>query len=127
MSGKDPYGGIVGEMRKAARSVAPPTWCLGEVLTVSPLVIRGDGQELDGEDLLVNPALLPRGSRDISLVLSGGSVTGEAAGSGFSAQVESGSVEASFTLPQPPLATGDRVVLLPEGDQYLVLCKVVSP
>ena len=129
MKGRDPYAGIVREMRENSRAVQPALWCLGVVLRASPLLIRANGMELDGEDLRINPALLPHTERAVALRIESGSVSGSASGMPFSASLNGGTVSGTYTLPDSPLREGDQVVLLPEegGLLYFVLCKVVQP
>ena len=58
--GMDPFAGILLEMQDQARTVFPPSWCLGRVTASAPGVLRiqANGMELDEEDLWVDPRLL---------------------------------------------------------------------
>ena len=148
---EDPYAGLIDAMRSQAGKVQPPGWCLGTVVTASPLVIRANGMELDRDDLLVDPRLLEGWEVPCSLQLSltSGSVTLDIGGKSVETSLMvgdflisslplyelpgtlSGTLAATGTLRQTKgaLAPGDRVVLLPdgEGQTYIVLCKVVTP
>lgn len=41
-------------MQEQGRKYNPPTICLGEIISVSPLVIRTGNLELDSDDLLLS-------------------------------------------------------------------------
>lgn len=68
-------------MQEQGKKYNPPSICLGEIISVSPLVIRTGDLELDNEDLLLsttvsdNPkqgdlvALLPTENRQTYIVL----------------------------------------------------------
>ena len=58
--GLDPFAGLNLEMQRQAKSILPPSWCLGRVTAVGPGVLRitANGMELDEEDLWVDPRLL---------------------------------------------------------------------
>ena len=137
-------------MRGQAEKVQPPGWCLGTVLSAEGgLRIRADGQELDGEDLVVDPRLLA--GREIpytiTLDLSASAVTLDIGGASVQTNIPTGAstvdtiplyqlpgsltgtISGKVTLDSCRLAPGDQVVLLPdrEGQLYYVVCKVVRP
>ena len=156
ISGSDPYAGILLEMRSQAEKIQPPGWCLGTVLSVAGgLRIFAGGQELDGEDLLVDPSLLE--DRELPFFVdldldspkegAASSVTLDVGGTYVRTHIQvgqvtissiplyelpgklSGKVSGKLTITGSRLAVGDKVVLLPdrEGQLYYVVCKVVRP
>lgn len=132
MNGLDAYAGILLEMQEQSKMVQPPGWCLGTVLSVAGgLRIRADGQELDREDLLVDPRLLAEDGQPKALAMevSAGSVTARVGLTDYNADLLGGNLRGTFTLPEDALHVGDQVVLLPdrEGQLYYVVCKVVRP
>lgn len=132
MSGLDPYAGILLEMQDQSRKVQTPGWCLGTVLAVEGgLRIQADGQELDREDLLVDPRLLAEDGQPkaLAMELTTGAVTARVGVNTYGADILAGNLLGTFTLPEDALQAGDQVVLLPdrEGQLYYVVCKVVRP
>lgn len=152
MSGQgDPYAGFLLEMRDQARKILPPGWVLGTVVDVGDgrLKIRAeDGQELDEEDLWVDPRLLGGHESPFQVELSSvedtkatldidGTYVRTYIPIGTSAitsiplwelpGVLSGKVTMKVTSDR--LKVGDRVAMLPtaDGQSYYVLTKVVRP
>ena len=148
---EDPYAGLLLEMDSRARGVQTPVWCLGTVVTAEPgrLVIHANGMDLDGEDLYVNPNLLPEQRPDqVAVELSASPATLDIGGKdvrtylnlGMSGVIEqlplwelpgtlTGTLSGSARRTGSALAPGDQVVLLPDGEKqtYFVLCKAVRP
>ena len=141
-------------MRGQAKKVQPPGWCLGTVLSVEGgLRIFAGGQELDGEDLLVDPSLL--GDRELPFSVDldldkaeegkTSDVTLDVGGAYVRTQFQvgvvtitsiplfelpgklSGKLNGKLTITGTRLAVGDKVLLLPdrEGQLYYVISKVV--
>ena len=132
MSDLDPYAGILLEMQDQAQQVQAPGWCLGTVLAVEGgLRIQADGQELDREDLLVDPRLLAEDGQPkaLAMELTTGAVTARVGLTTYGADILDGNLLGTFTLPEDALQVGDQVVLLPDrdGQLYYVVCKVVRP
>lgn len=132
MNGMDAYAGILMEMRDQSKKVQAPGWCLGTVLAVEGgLRIKADGYELDREDLLVDPRLLAEDGQPkaLAMELNTGAVTARVGVNTYAADIMSGNLRGTFTLPEDALHVGDQVVLLPdrEGQLYYVVCKVVRP
>lgn len=77
----NPYTGLLNIMQEQGKKFNPPTICLGEIISVSPLIIRTGDLELDSEDLLLSTtlsdnqvqgdlvALFPTENRQIYIVL----------------------------------------------------------
>lgn len=148
---EDPYAGLLLEMDGRARGVQPMSWCLGTVVAAEPghLVIHANGMDLDEEDLYVNPSLLPGQRPDrVAVELSASQATLDVGGKnvrtylnlGMSGVIEqiplwelpgtlTGTLLGSLRRTGTALASGDQVVLLPdgEGQTYFVLCKAVRP
>lgn len=154
-NGMDPFAGLNLEMRRQAKSVLPPSWCLGRVTAAGPGVLRvqANGHELDEEDLWVNPRLLAGHEEPVRVKLSfpeGGEaceVTLDVGGAevrtyipigegGITAQrlyelpgTLTGTLEGTLEVLDNRLRAGDWVALLPDADEefYYVLTKVVRP
>ena len=149
MNGLDPYAGILLEMQDQSKKVQAPGWCLGTVITVEGgLRIKAGGQELDQEDLLVNPALLEgmEVPYSISVDLTAANVTLDIGGEYVRTRIQfgtttissiplytlpgtlDGTIKGAISLTESRLSPGDQVLLLPdrEGQLYTVVCKVVK-
>lgn len=153
--GLDPFAGLNLEMRRQAKSILPPSWCLGRVTAVGPGVLRivANGMELDEEDLWVNPRLLAgheepvrvkialaegKEACEVSLDVEGEWVQtyipiGEVA---ITSQrlyelpgVLTGILSGTLEVLDNRLQVGDWVALLPDANEefYYVLTKVVRP
>lgn len=125
----NPYSTILNIIRADARENTSAPWRLGAVVSVSPLVVELAGIPLTGQDLLVNPLLLEH-SRPIQAEVSGslnGSTDCETCNMTNFA-VTTGAL-GGFAHWGGALAPGDQVVLLQsqDGQQFVLLCKVVSP
>lgn len=126
---ENPYSSILRTMREDANEQKSSAWVLGNVMGVAPLVIQYNGMALTGTDLLVNFQLRTNAEAVILSNLTGklngtvdctsGSITGMA--------VTSGNLQAAGVF-GGVLAPGDQVVMLrsDDGQQFVVLCKVVS-
>lgn len=111
----NPYSKILGIMRRQGQNAAPVTFSTGTVLSVSPLSVRVGGLTMSGAELLINPQLLK----------------------GYKRKVYVTEVNPVEPLPSCKCKTeylddglqpGDTVALLTldSGQQFIVLCKVVS-
>ena len=152
MSGQgDPYAGLLLEMQEQARITQPPGWVLGTVMDVGDgrLKIRSaDGQDLDEEDLWVDPRLL--GGHDmpfqvqltsdedeaVTLDVGGAWVQvyipiSDAGVTTMQAYELPGTLSGTVTMrvTGDRLKAGDRVAMLPtaDGQSYYVMAKVVRP
>ena len=153
--GLDPFAGLNLEMQRQAKSILPPSWCLGRVTAVGPGTLRivANGMELDEEDLWVNPRLLAgyeepvqvkialaegKEACEVSLDVEGEWVQtyipiGEVA---ITSQrlyelpgVFTGILRGTLEVLDNRLQVGDWVALLPDANEefYYVLTKVVRP
>lgn len=111
----NPYSKLIGMMREQGQNAMPLTFSTGTVLSVSPLSLRVGGLTMSGAELLINPQLLKGYKRKVSVT----------------------EVEPAEPLPSckceteyldDGLQVGDTVALLTldGGQQFIVLCKVVS-
>ena len=141
--GRDPYLGLLGELRTAAREeLGRPGFCLGKVVEASAASIRiqANGLELDENDILVSAELAPgyqeRGALSLPVgglagpaVLSGAASCGAGAHTSFTITgLTAGSLTQSGTYtPAGRLTKGDMVLLLPseDGQLYYLMGKVV--
>lgn len=114
----NPFSSILGTIRDDAKDRSVGAWRFGKVVSVEPLVVEMGGQNLEGKDLLVNIQLIEN-EEEIEMPDTTGILNGEA--------VE-GELRSPSAIFGGVLEAGDQVVLLqPEdGQQYVVLCKVVE-
>jgi len=120
MEGRDPYLGLLSELRQDASARARPGVCIGTVLSPFPgLTIRAGGLELSGDDLRVcRHLLLP----EREFCIQTGLVTV------VDKVPYPVSSEFNLSIPEAALAKGDEVLLIPSDDQqvYYVVDKVVT-
>lgn len=128
----------------------PPCVCLGEVVDANPLTVKTEDLILEHDDLLVSDVLVGGYKREISEEAQGteaitgnllSSTQNKSGGSGESAYAShnheinndatltgsytrKGEVQCEF---KPYLKPGDLLAMIPtaNGQQYIVLCKVV--
>ena len=146
---EDPYAGLLGEVEESASKVYRPPLCEGTVLEAGEgrLVIRGDGMELDREDLYVAQYLTdgwteqlrglewPTTSNLPEKVFSGkcwvpfgtAVLEGTAEVTRPAEQVSGTTAETGGATQPAALSAGDRVLLLRSQDEqtYYVICKFV--
>ena len=154
--GLDPFAGLNLEMRRQAKSILPPSWCLGRVTAVGPgtLRIQANGHELDEEDLWVNPRLLAGYEEPVRVKVSLAEgeeetceVTLDVGGEWVRTYIPIGEIAITsqrlYELPgtftgtlmgtlevlDNRLQAGDWVALLPDANEefYYVMTKVVKP
>ena len=115
---ENPYAGILEVVRTDADARSASPWVIGTVAATAPLTVMLGGIPLSGA---VNPQLLPH-EETAALSELKGSLEGSPAVS-----VTNGSLEAKALL-GGVLVPGDRVAMLAsaDGQQYVVICKVVS-
>ncbi len=121
MMEENPYAGILEVVRTDADARSASPWVIGTVAATAPLTVMLGGIPLSGADLLVNPQLLPH-EETAALSELKGSLEGSPAVS-----VTNGSLGGKSLL-GGVLVPGDRVAMLAsaDGQQYVVICKVVS-
>lgn len=126
---ENPYSALLQTIREDSDHRAGEPWLLGRVKSAVPLVVEYGGQEYWGQELLVNPQLLPN-QEPVLLEGPAGRLTATAdcgAGQLGALEVTGGSLRASGLF-GGILAPGDQVALLPSRDcqSFVVVCKVVS-
>ncbi len=114
-------------LRLMGRAVEQGKTCpvrTGVILSLSPLVIQTGDLLLDSNDLLIDPNLLARNS-DISATAVSGTADLSLEGANGTAVSND-----SFTLTAHvpcELSVGDSVVMItPDGETFIVLCRVVK-
>lgn len=111
----NPYSKLIGMMRRQGKKAVPLTFSTGIVLSVSPLSVQIGGLTMSGSELLVNPQLLPGYIRKAHMT-----------------DVRPPDPPGEFTclaeLTDAEIKSGDTVAVLTldGGQQFIVLCKVVS-
>jgi len=117
----NPYSAFWNVVRADSAERASPSWLLGKVITVQPLVVQCGGQNLSGSDLLCNIQLLKH-DRD----LKQRNITGELIEPPPIGVVD-GTLDSTATHDHL-LESGDQVAMLMSGDgqHFVVLCKVVA-
>lgn len=68
---ENPYDGLLGMMQSEGAKFNPPSICIGEVVTPSPLSIKVNDLILDSEDIFVADFLLDGYTRDFYVVSNG--------------------------------------------------------
>ena len=131
---RDPFVGMNRFFDDRARSQIPAYYTIGQVMTVSPLVIRAAGMDLDKSDLKIalhlwpgNPEALMKKDWGVRTVLPGTTFYGEcrcglASGTAWVARPQE---EVRGAL---PLAEGDQVLLITnaDGQRYYLVDKLVE-
>lgn len=146
---RDPFVGLNAHMRAQARKTAPPGCTVGTVIKAEPLVVRADGYDLDGDDLLVAEHLtatwrepltelnwpltarLPR-KRFFGICkvpTQGGYMECECYVDRPEETVSGETAEAAAVTHGPAFAVGDKVLLQPspDGQIYYLLERLVRP
>lgn len=149
-SARDPYTGILREMRTQSREAAPEGMCLGVVKAIGPGVLQvqtDTGLLLEAEDLWINPLYAYDNEEELTLVVP---TSGEAqlevnrvincliqfAFQGAQITINSmplydvpGKLTGTIKVRTRRLKVGDRVLLQPsaDGQIYYLLSKVVRP
>ena len=96
----------------------------GIILSLSPLTIQTGDLLLDSNDLLINPKLLARSSTVSATGVSGTADLSLEGGLGTG--VTNGAFSMTAHLPCE-LAVGDSVVMItPDDENFIVVCKVVG-
>ena len=112
----DSVGDLLTSMGKVSRGTqGPAAFAIGTVTagTQEGLRVQCNGNELSGEDLWINEALLKGYTPQLEGTIDNGA---------YSIHVD----REDLSRAQFALAAGDRVVLLTQDDQvYYLLCKVV--
>lgn len=150
-SARDPYVGILGEMRAQAQAAAPAGMCLGIVRAIGPGVLQvqtDTGLQLDAEDLWINPLYAYDNEEELTLVDPAGSAEAnldvnrvidcliQFAFQGAMITINSmtlydvpGKLTDTVRVKARRLQAGDRVLLQPsaDGQIYYLLTKVVRP
>lgn len=142
-SGRDPFLGLLRELRADADERQRPGVCVGKIvaLTATTIRIQADGLELDEEDVLISADLAPGYTETGTLTVYPGGLTGPCQLSAAAA-CEAGGAHDAITVmgmaagslaqtgsyaPESRLAAGDHVLLLPTEDRqlYYIVAKVV--
>ena len=108
---KNPYTRLLELMQKNGAALNPPSILLGEVISVSPLVISVGDTEVDNDNIYIADYLLEDYSRLINLL-----------------NIPTiGTVETTMKYTNT-FAAGDLLAVLPTIDEqtYIILCRVVS-
>lgn len=126
----NPYSAFLGVIRKDSDDRSVPVWCLGVVVSTAPLAVRTGTLTLTGDALLVNYQLRENIEKAALMNVSGevdASSHCEQGGSLSKLTVTGGTLKAQAVF-GGVLAVGDQVAMLrsEDGQQYLVLCKVVN-
>ena len=146
---RDPYVGILGEIRRQSQNAAPAGMCLGVVRSIGPGVLQvqtDTGLMLDGEDIRINPlyaydaveelALEALASEEMQLAVNqmincliqfsvnGSQVTVNK----MTLYDVPGKLTGTIKVRTRRLKVGDRVLLLPSSDEqtYYLISKVVD-
>lgn len=148
-SARDPYTGILREMRMQSREAVPNGMCLGVVKVIGPGVLQvqtDTGLLLDGEDLQINPLYAYDAEEELILEIpkeNGAQLNVnreiqcliEFSLSGAQIQINRmtlydvpGKLTGTIKVRTRRLQVGDRVLLLPsaDGQTYYLISKVVD-
>ena len=68
---KDPYSGLIAMMQKEGAKSNPPSFCLGEIVSISPLTIKVDELLLEQDDFLIADYLVEGYKRSIQVTSQG--------------------------------------------------------
>lgn len=148
-SARDPYAGILREMRMQSRETAPNGMCLGVVKAIEPGVLQvqtDTGLLLSGEDLQINPLYAYDAEEELMLEIpkeNGAQLNVnreiqcliEFNLSGSQIQINHmtlydvpGKLTGTIKVRTRRLQVGNRVLLLPSADEqtYYLISKVVD-
>ena len=149
-SARDPYVGLLGEMRRQSQNAAPEGVCLGVVRAVGPGVLQvqtDTGLQLDTEDLWINPLYTYDAEELLTLELPDTGEVSLAVDRQISCLIQfsaagqmitvdhmtlysvPGKLTGQIRIKTQRLQAGDRVLLLPsaDGQTYYLITKVVRP
>ncbi len=120
----NPYRAMLGVMGGEAGRLALPFVRTGVIVSLYPLTVQAGDLLLDAADLLIDPRLLPRTRAVTADGLEGTADFLAPLGEGKS--FSNGEAAMNVHLPGE-LAVGDRVAMLtPDGEAFIILCKVVG-
>lgn len=141
---RDPFLGINEHIRNQARSQVPTYYTIGKVLSVSPMVVRAAGMNLDKEDLRIAQHLKPGWVEHLAelewaltaelpqKIFTGSCACGLASGTATVTRpretVEGKTTKEATVKHDLPLAVGDEVLLIPsaDGQIYYLVDKIVG-
>lgn len=126
---ENPFAGLVGLMKDTAKGEIPVFFQIGKIASTTPIKIMIGEIPIEKEELVWNESLLKIKMNDATLSDTSGNLNGSynctnCAGTTFS--VSNGSLHVNSLQGNIPLNVGDSVVLLPYGERFIVLCKVVE-
>jgi len=141
---RDPFLGINEHIRNQARSQVPTYYTIGKILSVSPMVVRAAGMNLDKDDLRIAQHLKPgwiEHLTDLEWPLTadlpgkrfyGRCSCGLSSGDAYVDRpeeiVEGRTAKEETVTHDQPLAVGDDVLLIPsaDGQIYYLVDKIVG-
>ena len=141
---RDPFLGINEHIRNQARSQVPTYYTIGKVLSVSPMVVRAAGMNLDKEDLRIAQHLKSGWVEHLAelewaltaelpqKIFTGSCECGLASGTAMVTRpnetVEGKTTKEATVKHDLPLAAGDEVLLIPsaDGQIYYLVDKIVG-
>lgn len=149
-SARDPYTGILREMRTQFRASVPDGMCLGVVKAIGPGVLQvqtDTGLLLEAEDLWINPLYAYDNEEELALEAPTGGEAQLAVNRMINCLIQFSLNESQITIKEMTLydvpgkltgtikvrtrrlKVGDRVLLQPsaDGQIYYLLSKVVRP
>ncbi len=145
---RDPYLGLNNHIRQQAKEQIPAYYTIGKVISLSPLLVRADGMNLDKSDILIAQHLLAGWTEHLSdlkwkvdtklpkkrfhgeceVVIGTSVYRGTAWVDRPEETVEGYTPDQETVTHDRPLAVGDRVLLVPsnDGQTYFMVEKLVE-
>lgn len=123
----NPYGNLLQLIQKTGGANTAPFF-IGTVVSPAPLTVAVGELYITQENMMINPALFAGYKRTFSLGTTGASgQTGTGGTYSHSHSMASIGFSAGEMTTLDGLSVGDKVVLLAssDGQQYILLCKVV--
>lgn len=131
---ENPYGSLIGMMRKEGAADNPVPFLIGTVETVAPLAVRVGDIVVEREDLKINSFLLKGYERRWSLAITNaeGETQATSGGGNYEAFSSHTHMQNTIGIPDGTYTTlddfvvGEELLLLMRQDQqqFIVVCKL---